>query len=76
MFPYSYDAWIPSNECDQEPEPAPNRTKPWEVTVRYRELLIFFLPFFSDTWTLMVHPYFSSIFTSFYRSSIVWLIKD
>ena len=31
VFCYSYDSWIPSSECDQEPEPAPVRTKAWEV---------------------------------------------
>lgn len=32
----SYDSWIPLSECDQEPEPAPQRTKPWEVSVDHR----------------------------------------
>ncbi|XP_057293184.1 SWI/SNF complex subunit SMARCC2-like isoform X2 [Hydractinia symbiolongicarpus] len=34
-YPDSYDSWIPLSECDQEPEPAPQKTKPWEVNGRW-----------------------------------------
>lgn len=33
--PDSYDSWIPASECDQEPEPAPTRQKPWIVNGRW-----------------------------------------
>ena len=33
--PDSYDSWIPTSECDQEPEPAPIRGKPWVVNCRW-----------------------------------------
>lgn len=32
---FSYDSWIPSSECDQEPEEPPQRTKPWEINGRW-----------------------------------------
>ncbi|XP_065666674.1 SWI/SNF complex subunit SMARCC2 isoform X3 [Hydra vulgaris] len=34
-FPDSYDSWIPLSECDQEPEPTPERSKPWELNGRW-----------------------------------------
>jgi len=34
--PDSYDSWIPTAECDQEPEPTPPaRTKPWIINGRW-----------------------------------------
>lgn len=33
--PDSYDSWIPTSECDQEPEPAPVRSKPWVINGRW-----------------------------------------
>jgi len=33
--PDSYDSWIPISECDQEPEPVPQRSKPWVINGRW-----------------------------------------
>eukprot|EP00795_Rhopilema_esculentum_P014214 gene14214-5224_t len=33
--PDSYDSWVPISEVSQEPEPTPERSKPWELHARW-----------------------------------------